>query len=70
MLATVLQNGKLLKTQTINEDGEVEDYFKIKKTCEFGVTKETAGPEPEDWCSLVRFFPSQEAYDEAIRNRG
>lgn len=54
-IATVLQNGKLLKYQTI-EGGKVVDYAKVKNNLEFGVLQSTAGEiTNEDWASLATF---------------
>lgn len=54
-IATVLQNGKLLKYQTI-ESGKVVDYAKVKSNREFGVLQSTAGEiTNEDWASLATF---------------
>ena len=53
LVATVLDNQKLLKPQTLNENNEIEDLYKIKKTEIPGVTHETivsSCPDPnEDW---------------------
>ena len=58
---TVLDNGKLLKPQTL-EDEELTPYFKIKKTEIQGKCK--LGEESEDFTNLANNFESEE-YEKA-----
>lgn len=59
---TILDNGKLLKPQTL-EDGELTPFFKIKKT----ETQEKCKleEESEDFTNLANNFESQEEYEKA-----
>lgn len=59
---TVLDNGKLLKPQTL-EDGELTPFFKIKKTETQGKCK--LGEESEDFTNLANNFESEEEYEKA-----
>ena len=59
---TVLDNGKLLKPQAL-EDGELTPFFKIKKTEIQGKCK--LEEESEDFTNLANNFESQEEYEKA-----
>ena len=59
---TVLDNGKLLKPQTL-EDGELTPFFKIKETETQGKCK--VGEESEYFTNLANNFESQEEYEKA-----
>ena len=54
IVITVLDNGKLLKPQTL-EDGELTPFFKIKKTEIQGKCK--LEEESEDFTNLARKIP-------------
>ena len=59
---TILDNGKLLKPQTL-EDGELTPLFKIKKTEIQGKCK--FEEESEYFTNLANNFESQEEYEKA-----
>lgn len=50
MVVTILDNGKLLKPQTL-EEGKLVPFFKTKNTNESGVCE--LSEEPEDWPSKL-----------------
>ena len=59
---TVLDNGKLLKPQTL-EEGELTPFFKVKKTETQGKCK--LEEESEDFTNLANNFESKEEYEKA-----
>ena len=71
MVVTVLDNGKLLKPQTL-EDGKVVPFFKTDNKGEFGRNGAPASKEQreEDWANLANyspFFKDKEAYKKAVK---
>ena len=73
MVVTMLDNGKLLKYQTL-EDGKVVPFFKVDKKEEFG-NKEvpmSAEEREEDWANLANypeFDGDKNAYKEALKRK-